>query len=112
LRIDSIEAQVSALPEVTLCSDTVPMILAPAQVPAQGVDAQALGDNRCMDRIVKRAPKRQQQASDLAYWLSRPMAERIAAVEVLREQASMPPEHSHAEPRLQRVCRIAQRQGR
>ena len=68
-----------------------------------------------MERIVKRVQKRQkrqQQASDLAFWLPRPMAERIAAVETLRVQASTLLEPPHAEPRLQRVCRITQRQGR
>ena len=71
------------------------------------------GDNRRMDRIVSRIPKRQQQAADLAFWLSRPMAERIAAVEALRLQASTPPEPTDdVEPQLQKVCRIAQRKGR
>lgn len=66
-----------------------------------------------MDRIVSRIPKRQQQAADLAFWLSRPMAERIAAVEALRVQASTLPEPTDVvEPQLQRVCRIAQRKGR
>ncbi|MFN7571669.1 MAG: hypothetical protein ACK5TK_09485 [Betaproteobacteria bacterium] len=49
---------------------------------------------------LKAAPK------DSAYWLSRPAAERIAAVEALREQAmaNLP----DAQRRLQRVCRVTQ----
>jgi len=70
----------------------------------------ALDNNRRVDLIVTRAPLPQQQASDLVYWQSRPMAERIAAVEALRAQAR--PESSDAEPRLQRVCRVARRSGR
>ena len=44
-------------------------------------------------------------ARDLAYWLSRPMAERIAAVEALRKPVleALP----LAEQRLQRVYRVA-----
>ncbi len=43
-------------------------------------------------------------ARDLAYWLSRPMAERIAAVEALRKPLleALP----LAEQRLQRVYRV------
>ncbi len=43
-------------------------------------------------------------ARDLAYWLSRPMAERIAAVEALRQPVleALP----LAEQRLQRVYRV------
>jgi hypothetical protein len=64
-----------------------------------------------MNRTVERIPIRRQAAGDLAYWLARPMAERIAAVEALRTQAEQAPAPD-AEPRLQRVCRVAQRQGR
>jgi hypothetical protein len=69
----------------------------------------ALGDHRAMEKIVRLTTLRRQQAGDLAYWLSRPMAERMAAVESLRQQASNPASASDAEPRLQRVCRVAQR---
>jgi hypothetical protein len=65
-----------------------------------------------MNLTAQRVSKRQQQAADLAFWLSRPMADRIAAVEALRAQASIPADPSDAEPRLQRVCRVAQRQRR
>ncbi|MCC7152010.1 MAG: hypothetical protein IT501_08390 [Rubrivivax sp.] len=61
---------------------------------------------------VKRVPLRQQPGADLMFWLSRPMVERIAAVEALRRQALEPANSADAEPRLQRVCRVAQRQGR
>jgi hypothetical protein len=66
-------------------------------------------DNRFMIRSVKRVPKRRQASEDLAFWLSRPMAERIAAVEALRQSNRSPDEAPDAEPRLQRVCRVAQR---
>ena len=71
-----------------------------------------INDNPGMDRVVNRQPRHLQQAGDLAFWLSRPMAERMAAVELLRQQAINPMGTADAEPRLQRVCRVAQRQGR
>lgn len=40
---------------------------------------------------------------DLQYWLSQPVQARLAAVEELRRQVA----GYDAEPRLQRVCRIA-----
>lgn len=43
---------------------------------------------------------------DLEYWLSRPLAERIAAVETLRERIY------GSLPRLQRTARIVQRPSR
>ncbi len=61
-------------------------------------------------RIVDRHDHRRQRADDLAYWLSRPMAERIAAVETLRQQAFSSGAVIDAEPRLQRVCRVVVRQ--
>ena len=71
-----------------------------------------IADNVAMIRTVQRVPLKDQSASDLRYWLSRPMAERIAAVEALRLQAEPPAIPTDAQPRLQRVCRVAQRQGR
>ncbi len=65
-----------------------------------------------MEKLVERVPLRNRQAAELAYWLSRPMAERIAAVESLRQQMSNPANAADAEPRLQRVCRVAQRASR
>jgi hypothetical protein len=62
-----------------------------------------------MIRSVKRIAKHSEAAADLAFWLSRPMAERIAAVEALRQANRAPDESTDAEPRLQRVCRVAQR---
>lgn len=69
-------------------------------------------DKQGMRRIVKLVSKHQQPAADLAFWLSRPMAERMAAVEALRVHAMNPPGSFDVEPRLQRVCRVAERQGR
>jgi hypothetical protein len=63
-----------------------------------------------MDPIVNIVKRQNQAQHDLAYWLSRPMAERIAAVEVLRQQFFAQTHPGHAEPRLQRVCRVTQRQ--
>jgi hypothetical protein len=40
---------------------------------------------------------------DLQFWLSQPIQARIAAVEELRQQVA----GYRAEPRLQRICRIA-----
>ncbi|MBE7418797.1 MAG: hypothetical protein HS128_13845 [Ideonella sp.] len=65
-----------------------------------------------MEIVASRVSRRLQQAADLAYWLSRPMAERIAAVEALRAQHHATDGAADAEPRLQRVCRVARRQGR
>lgn len=46
--------------------------------------------------------------SERAYWLTRPVAERIAAVEELRQRWIA--QNLDAEPGLQRVCRVTQRQ--
>jgi hypothetical protein len=72
----------------------------------------SLGENHRMEIIVTRMARRKQQAADLAYWLSRPMTERIAAVEELRAKSRATEGAPDAEPRLQRVCRVAPRQGR
>ena len=65
-----------------------------------------------MERTVQNVPLRDQQQRDLSYWLSRPMAERVAAVEVLRRQAHASLPDSDAEPRLQKVLRVSPRRGR
>jgi hypothetical protein len=77
------------------------------------------GDNQAMERVITHASRHSQQARDLQWWLSRPMAERLAAVEALRREAlrsestiDTEPEARDAEPRLQRVCRIVARQRR
>ena len=44
-------------------------------------------ENVAVERVVNKMKRSEQAAADLAYWLGRPMAERIAAVEVLRQQA-------------------------
>ena len=55
-----------------------------------------------MERVVKIVKLRDQQ-SDLEYWLSKTPQERIAAIEILRQQYVR---LQHIKPRLQRVCRI------
>lgn len=48
-----------------------------------------------------------QEPRDLEYWRSLPMAERVAAVEIIRREF-----HGWSDetlPRLQRVCRIVKR---
>jgi hypothetical protein len=62
-----------------------------------------------LKRSIARVSQRQQQAADLAFWLAQPMALRIAAVEELRQETAIAGPAQDAEPRLQRVCRIAQR---
>jgi hypothetical protein len=70
---------------------------------------QDLQDNSpmTMQRVVQKitlhsAPDR--VSGDLQYWLSQPVAARLAAVELLRQQMG----GQDAERRLQRVCRITQ----
>ena len=62
-----------------------------------------------MQRTVKRISRSGEPAADLAFWLARPMAERIAAVEVLRRLHDLQEEDGDAEPQLQKVCRVVQR---
>ena len=59
-----------------------------------------------MERVVYKTHLHDPTAAsrDLAYWLSRPLAERIAAVETLRERV-----YGNSQ-RLQRIARIVQRQ--
>lgn len=56
-----------------------------------------------MDPVIVRTTLKA-PSSDLRYWLSRTPAERIAAVETLRQQHFA--QHFDTEPRLQRVCRV------
>ena len=58
-----------------------------------------------MQREVRIA-QRDQLRPDKDYWALRTPEERLAAIEFLRTQYMA---HTHAEQRLQRVCRIAQR---
>lgn len=59
-----------------------------------------------IERVVRKTQLHQanDEARDLEYWLSRPMAERIAAVEALRKPVleALP----LAEQRLQRIYRV------
>lgn len=56
-----------------------------------------------MERTV-RITTLKDQPSDRAYWATQPPEARLAAIEFLRQQYMG---HTHAEQRLQRVCRIA-----
>ena len=58
-----------------------------------------------MERVA-RVVERDQVPSDKHFWRSRSAEERLTALEFLRTQYMA---HIHAEQRLQRVCRIAQR---
>jgi hypothetical protein len=69
-----------------------------------------------MQAVIRIVDVKDQAREDLRYWLSRPMAERVAAVEQLRldHEAFLRGQckegsAADAEPRLQRVCRIVQR---
>ena len=60
-----------------------------------------------MQRVVQKTSLRPvdgRVAGDLQFWLSPPVAARLAAVELLRQQMWGP----DAERRLQRVCRVTQ----
>ena len=60
-----------------------------------------------IDKVIKKRNLRETSAKeDLAYWLSRPPEERIAAVEHLRRQVD------GGTARLQRVARIIKRETR
>ena len=43
--------------------------------------------------------------TDFAYWQSRPETERLAAIEILRQQY-IKYKYGNVQPRFQRVCRI------
>lgn len=58
-----------------------------------------------MERTVRIVPLKS-RATDRAYWQHQPVEARLAAIEFLRQQFMGP---THAEQRLQRVCRIAQK---
>ena len=79
-----------------------------------GASLRGLRYDSLMERIVtlttlsqKKRDAQSRDSADLAYWLSRPVTERIAAVELLRQAhiSTLP----DAEQRLQRVCRVIQR---
>ena len=55
-----------------------------------------------MERVVKIVGLREEQ-SDLTYWLSKTPQERLAAIEILRQQYVR---FKRVQPRLQRICRI------
>lgn len=55
-----------------------------------------------MERVVNIVGLRESQ-SDLAFWLTKTPQERIAAIEILRQQYVR---LQGIQPRLQRVCRV------
>lgn len=55
-----------------------------------------------MEKILKIVPLHE-RSNDREYWLSRPISERIDAIEILRNQYI---KFRDVEPRLQRVCRV------
>jgi hypothetical protein len=58
-----------------------------------------------MEKVVHRVPMKG-APRDRAYWMSRPVQERFAAVEFLRQQAHA--ETADAQQGLQSVCRVTQ----
>jgi len=54
-------------------------------------------------KIITKHPLRASGKDDLQYWLGRPPAERVAAVDYLRKQ------HYGSSTRLQRTARVIQR---
>jgi hypothetical protein len=56
-----------------------------------------------MERKV-RIVRLKEAENDREYWLSRPVADRLHAIEMLRTEYM---KATHAEQRLQRVCRVA-----
>ena len=60
-----------------------------------------------MQRVVQKIslhPANSKVTGDLQFWLSQPVAARLAAVELLRQQMWGP----DAERRIQRVCRVTE----
>jgi hypothetical protein len=55
-----------------------------------------------MEKVVRIIGLREEQ-SDLSYWLKKSPEERLAAIEILRQQYVR---LNRIEPRLQRVCRV------
>lgn len=61
-----------------------------------------------MEKVVRIVPLHN-QPSDYNYWISRPIKERLEAIESLRGQY-IELKKDAIEPRLQRVCRIIKQQ--
>ncbi len=57
-----------------------------------------------MDKVVIKK-KLKDKNSNLEYWLSKPVNERLAAIEILRQQY-IKFKYKNVQPGLQRVCRI------
>ncbi|MDE2143774.1 MAG: hypothetical protein KGJ84_15305 [Elusimicrobia bacterium] len=60
-----------------------------------------------MEKVVLVVPSRS-SGRDVAYWLSRPVAERLSAVETLREQSRLFSGKGDM-PRMEKVVRVADR---
>lgn len=58
-----------------------------------------------MDKTIAVVPRRFPTSADAAYWLSRPAADRLSAVEFLREQSYLVAGLSEM-PRLERTVRV------
>lgn len=58
----------------------------PARMTAARLVLVVLRDKACMQGVIHKASHSTRSGADLAFWLSRSIAERIAAVEVLRQQ--------------------------
>jgi len=56
-----------------------------------------------MEKVIKIVPLHN-QPSDHEYWISRPLTERLDAIEILREQYLE--FKTNVKPRLQRICRV------
>jgi hypothetical protein len=59
-----------------------------------------------MEKVVKIFSLKDRQ-SDYSYWMSKPVQERLAAIETLRQQYIK--FNKDLQPRLQRVCRVISR---
>jgi hypothetical protein len=58
-----------------------------------------------MEKVITKLSLKDKK-TDFAYWQSRPEAERLAAIETLRQQY-IKYKFGNVQPRFQRVCRIA-----
>ncbi len=58
-----------------------------------------------MEKVITKRSLRDKK-TNFAYWQSRPEAERLAAIETLRQQY-IKYKFENVQPRFQRVCRIA-----
>ena len=57
-----------------------------------------------MEKVITKRSLRDNK-TDFSYWQSRPETERLAAIEILRQQY-IKYKYGNVQPRFQRVCRI------